>query len=120
MKHTRLFSGTHIKRGILLSIAVAGLLMYLMKTNPANANLLMTFVPLVFVWVIIFLLCSFSDLILKKWSKSLVFTMSAVVATVATFMLMFSALGSVGVFDIGLLLSLACMVVFYIRRTWSK
>ena len=110
----------HMRRVVALIIAVSSLLAYLLNTNPEKANLLMTFIPLLFVWVIVFLLISFSDIVLKRWSSSLIFTLSAVVATVTTFMLMFSALGSVGVFDVGLLFGLACMVVFYIRRTWSK
>jgi hypothetical protein len=109
-----------VVRAVVLFGCIVGLLVYVMNTNPANSNLAMTLVPLGFVWVIIFLFCLHFEYVFRKVGKRTISTVAAVSATVVTMLLMFSALGSVSLFDVLLLVLLALLGVFYFRRSWSK
>lgn len=109
-----------IGRIILLLALVATLILFMMKTSPEQASLSITLVPLVLVWGIVFVAMSHMEYVFRKVRYSYIVTLSAVIATVCTLLLMFSALGTVGLFDVVLLVSLAILGVFYFRRSWPK
>lgn len=109
-----------VGRAFLLLLLVGMLLLFMMKTSPDQASLSLTLVPLVLVWGIVFVASTHLEYVFRKVRYSYIATLSAVSATVCTLLLMFSALGSVGLFDVVLLISLAVLGVFYFRRSWPK
>ena len=109
-----------IGRVVILGMLVAILLIFLMNTSPKQASLSITLVPLVLVWLIVFVAITQLEYLFRKVKYSYIVTLSAVMATVCTLLLMFSALGTVGLFDVALLVSLAILGVFYFRRSWPK
>ena len=114
------FLKSKLLRSMVLASIVAVLVTYLMFTNPQETNVGLTFLPLIFLWLSAFIAATFINLLLKSISPGMLYTFSATLATTITFLVMFSALGSVGKFDVLLLIALASTMVFYVRRTWSK
>ena len=109
-----------IGRASLLALLIAMLLFFMMKTSPEQASLSLTLIPLLLVWCIVFVAMTHLEYVFRKVRYSYVVTISAVAATVCTLLLMFSALGTVGLFDVALLVALAVLGVFYFRRSWPK
>ncbi len=109
-----------VGRFILLLLLVGLLLLFMMKTNPEQASLTITLIPLILVWGITFIATTHLEYVFRKVRYGYITMLSAVFATVITLLLMFSALGTVGLFDVALLVCLALLGVFYFRRSWPK
>lgn len=109
-----------VVRLILFAADGALLILFLMKTSPKQASLAITLVPLVLVWIAIFFSSSIVGTVIRRKHTGYMTTLAAVFATVCMLLMMFSALGSISVFDFSLLVMLAMLGVFYFRRSWRK
>ncbi len=107
-------------RTVMLAVDGSALVVFLMKTSPKQASLAITLVPLVLVWIAIFFVSVITGTVIRRKHTGYMTTLAAVFATVCMLLMMFSALGSVSVFDFSLLVLLAMLGVFYFRRSWRK
>ena len=101
-------------------ISVCGLVIFMISTNPSETNFMISFIPLILVWVIIFTLSVILMRLLKFISVSLTKIVAVTLASTTTLLIMFSALGDLAFFDIALILALATIGVFYFLRSWQK
>jgi len=106
---------------ILALTSLSSLLVFLTFTQPSSDNFSFSLIPLVLLWLTIFssvgLLMKYliNRSVLKKYRVA-----STTIATTTVFVVMFSALGQLQVFDTLLLVVLMALGVFYFSRTWRK
>lgn len=104
-----------------LSLVSTTLLLFVFTVvEPPENNLLIVFIPLLSVWVLVFSVVHLLIDVLTQSKFRLGNALSASIASSTVLLFMFSALGDVSVFDVGLLMSLTAVGVFYVRRTWPK
>lgn len=120
MKQTIRTITSHVTMPLLLVLSTVTLIFFLMLVSPSDASFVVSFFPLLLVWLIFYSLIMSTRLLFKSARKPILHTVAATIATVAMLLIMFSALGQLSVFDISLLFSLAFLGVFYFRRSWPN
>lgn len=96
------------------------LLSFFLFTSPSENSFILTFMPLILVWAVMFSFIMLLRPIFGRLPKNHVKTIAVTVASVVMLLVMFSALGQLAFFDIALLLTLAVVGVFYFRRSWPN
>lgn len=114
----KLIKNTYLQ--LLLLVSSATLVVFMMSTNPSGSSFVVSFVPLLLIWIIVFCLTMIVIGFFKGIDKILLKTLSSTLASIAMLLIMFSALGQLSFFDISLILSLAVLGVFYFRRSWPN
>ncbi len=96
------------------------LLSFFLFTAPSENSFVLSFMPLILVWVVVFSFIMILRPIFGRLPKKHVKTIAVTIASVVMLLIMFSALGQLAFFDIALLLTLAIVGVFYFRRSWPN
>ncbi|MBP6962045.1 hypothetical protein KBB49_00715 [Candidatus Saccharibacteria bacterium] len=96
------------------------LLSFFLFTAPSENSFVLSFMPLILVWVVVFSFIMILSPIFGRLPKKHVKTIAVTIASVVMLLIMFSALGQLAFFDIALLLTLAIVGVFYFRRSWPN
>ena len=96
------------------------LLSFFLFTSPSENSFILSFMPLILVWVVSFSFIMTLRPLFGRLPKNHVKTIAVTIASVVMLLVMFSALGQLEFFDIALLLTLAIVGVFYFRRSWPN
>ncbi len=96
------------------------LLSFFLFTSPSENSFILSFMPLILVWVVSFSFIMLLKPLFVRLPKNHVKTIAVTIASVVMLLVMFSALGQLAFFDIALLLTLAVVGVFYFRRSWPN
>ena len=96
------------------------LLSFFLFTSPSENSFILSFMPLILVWIVAFSFIMLLKPLFGRLPKSYIKTIAVTIASVVTMLVMFSALGQLAFFDIALLLILAVVGVFYFRRSWPN
>jgi len=96
------------------------LLSFFLFTSPSENSFILSFMPLILVWIAVFSLIMVLRPLFSRLPKNHVKTIAVTIASVVMLLVMFSALGQLAFFDIALLLTLAVIGVFYFRRSWPN
>jgi len=96
------------------------LLAFFLFTSPSENSFVLSFVPLILVWIVVFSFIMNLRPALGRLPKKHLKTIAVTIASVVMLLIMFSALGQLALFDVALLLTLAFVGVFYFRRSWPN
>lgn len=107
-------------RYLLATVLAGGLLLgFMVLTRPSEDNLALSFVPLVFLWVLLYFLSGYILISLFKNVRHVIVQMVRIgFSSSITMLVMFSALGQLSVIDIVVLMALVVLGSFYFSRTW--
>lgn len=100
-------------------ISLGGLLVVLVSTRPSEDNFGLSFVPLLFLWVLLY---SGSGLLMRVVFRTMRSSLSQMIriagASSVVLTVMFNALGQLSTLDVVVLLLLVTLGSFYFSRTW--
>ncbi len=105
---------------LLLVGSVLSLLLFVLVTSPPQEHFIVTTIPLVLVWLAVYALMMLVHFVVPTVSLGFIRTFAICVASGSVLLLMFSALGQLGVFDVLLLVALTTLSIFYIRKSWKN
>lgn len=105
---------------LIFVVSFVVLLAFFLFTIPSENSFILSFMPLILVWVVVFSFVMILKPIFGRLPKKHVKTIAVTIASVVMLLIMFSALGQLAVFDVALLLTLAVVGVFYFRRSWPN
>jgi len=115
------FIKIRLPSGVTALLLLLFLILFLLFTEPSDENFSLSFIPLVLAWFVSFFTVStVLRAFIKSMSRGMTRMISSSFASAAVLLIMFSALGQLGVFDITLLISLVVLGIFYFSRTWPK
>jgi hypothetical protein len=96
------------------------LLSFFLFTSPSENSFILSFMPLILIWIVSFSFIMLLKPIFGNLPKNHLKTIAVTIASVVMLLVMFSALGQLAFFDVALLLTLAIVGVFYFRRSWPN
>lgn len=108
-----------ISQASIAAVSAVLLIVFLVSTRPSEDNFGLSFVPLLFLWVLLY---SVSGLLMRVLFKNMRSSLSQMIriagASSAVLVVMFNALGQLSLIDVVVLLLLVSLGSFYFSRTW--
>ena len=114
----------HVKKHKLLAGTVGSLallIVFLVSTSPSEDNLVISFIPLILLWVFVYFASGFvAHDLLRRGRSAAIGLMRVSTASSAMLIVMFSALGQLSIVDVVALIALSVLGTFYFNRTWQQ
>lgn len=109
----------YISQASLAIASAASLLVFLVTTRPSENNFRLSFIPLLFLWVLLY---ASSGLVIKLFFRQMRRSLSQMIriasASSIVLLIMFRALGQLSAIDVIVLMALVVLGSFYFSRTW--
>lgn len=108
-----------IKHFIAAILSLFGLVFFLIAVNPEDKPLFYIFVPVVLVWIFLFMVSQIIIAIIFKEKSRIKSILSVSIVSAIVLLLLLSGLNQLTVADIILSTSLVLVASFYFYRMWS-
>lgn len=110
-----------ISQAGMATASLAGLIVFLISTQPSEHNFRLSFVPLLFLWIFLYSIVGiFVRLLFRSMRRSLSQVIRIAAASSIVLLIMFRALGQLSAIDIFVMLALVVLGSFYFSRTWRS